>query len=258
MNKASENFWLDVHTHLHLLKSPPEEALQTAQKKGVEKIITIGTSPSDWGRILEDMEKLGVYGALGCHPHEAKHYTDVWHQDLKEKLQTKGILALGEIGLDYYYKHSEPKIQREVFRRQMELASQMGLPVEIHSRSAEEDTLEVLRSYKGRVRGLLHCFTGPWEMARQALDIGYNISFSGIVTFKNAEALREVCLKTPQERLHIETDAPYLAPEPHRGRANEPAWLIHTAEKVSSLLGIELSLLKEKTWNNARELFPAL
>ena len=260
MNKQLKHIgWVDVHTHLHLLKASFEEVSQNAQKAEVKRLITIGTEESDWPMVLESMDTeskdLLIYGAIGCHPHEAKHYSDQAEEKLKAQLQTKGIVALGEIGLDYYHDHSDRNTQKQVFRRQMEVASQKKLPVEIHTRSAEEDTLAILTEYKGKVTGLLHCFTGTWNMAKKALDIGYNISFSGIVTFKKADELRKVCEKVPLNRLHIETDAPYLAPTPYRGKENQPAWLVHTGKAVADIHQVSLEEVKQKTWENASLLF---
>ncbi len=247
--------WIDVHTHLHMLKQPLPEILESAKKSGVQKMISIGTHPSDWDSVLSDCKKYSVYGALGCHPHEALHYNEDIEQQLKKKLQSsKNIIALGEIGLDYYYEHSKKDIQQEVFRRQLLLAQELSLSIEIHSRSAEEDTIAILKEFP-QVKGLLHCFTSSWNMAQQALDIGYNISFSGILTFKNAKDLRETCSKIPLDRIHVETDAPYLAPQPHRGKENQPAWMIHTAQMIADLHHVSLEELKEQTWKNACSLF---
>ncbi len=245
--------WVDVHTHLHMLKNP-DKAVQTALDSGVQKMMTIGTSAEDWDQVLKDVKKFSVFGALGQHPHTAKDYNDASEEKLKQSLQNENIQALGEIGLDYYYEHSDRSIQKEVFRRQMALADELGLPVEIHTRNAEEDTLTILKEYPG-VRGLIHCFTGSYGMAKKALDIGYNISFSGIITFKKAEGLRRVCEKIPIQRLHIETDAPYLAPLPHRGKENQPAWLLHTAKMAANLHKVSTEKLKEQTWANACHLF---
>ena len=255
MNKNSLK-WVDVHTHLNMLKSSIEKAISAAQLAGVNDLITIGTEPEDWSKIIH-LTKIypSVSGALGLHPHSAKLYNDEVEKKLLEGLKNNSMLACGEIGLDYYYEFSEKKIQKEVFYRQMVLAEQNNLPVEVHSRSAEKDTLNILSKFKGRVTGLIHCFSGSWEMARTALDIGFDISFSGIVTFKNAEKLREVCKKIPLNRLHLETDAPYLAPVPHRGQPNQPAWLIHTAEAVASLRGVSLQKLSEQTLLNKKNLF---
>ena len=247
--------WIDVHTHLHMLKQPLSEVLKNAQDQGIHKMINIGTHPADWDAVLKDCKKYSVYGALGCHPHEAQHYNEETEQQLKTKLQSNDpIIALGEIGLDYYYEHSKKEVQKEVFRKQLALAQELSLPVEIHSRSAEEDTLSILKEFPS-VQGLLHCFTSSWNMARQALDIGYNISFSGILTFKKAQELRDTCVQVPLHRLHVETDAPYLAPQPHRGRENQPAWMIHTAQVVADLHKTSLKEVQEQTWKNACSLF---
>jgi len=245
--------WIDVHTHLHMLKEP-EKAVEMAFQSGVQKMMTIGTSSKDWDQVLQDTDRLSVFGALGQHPHEAKNYDDSSEEKLKCSLKNENIKALGEIGLDYYYEHSERLIQQEVFRRQMAVAEELGLSVEIHTRDAEEDTIKILKEYP-KVRGLLHCFTGSYRMAKKALDIGYNISFSGIITFKKADDLRAVCEKVPVDRLHIETDAPYLAPAPYRGKENQPAWILHTAETVARLHKVSIDQLKNQTWENACKLF---
>ena len=225
--------WIDVHTHLYMIKTPSKEVFENAHKSGVEKMINIGTCSEDWDKVLNSLEESKVYGALGQHPHEAKDYNDSSEEKLKTGLKQKGIAALGEIGLDYYYEHSNHKVQKEVFRRQMSIANEFQLPVEIHTRNAEEDTISILKEFP-QVRGLLHCFTSSYDMAKKALDIGYNISFSGILTFKKAQDLRDTCKKIPIDRLHLETDAPYLAPTPYRGKENQPAWMVHTAETMVS------------------------
>lgn len=248
--------WTDVHTHLNMLEDSVTEVLKEAEQQGVKRVVTIGTEPEDWSEVLRFSKTFPqVKGALGVHPHSAKIYDDHVEQKLKEDLEREGIIACGEIGLDYYYKYSEKEKQKEVFYRQMLLASEKKLPVEIHTRSAEEDTITILKKFNGSVRGLLHCFTGTWNLASKALDLGFNISFSGIITFKKAEELREVCRKVPLDRLHLETDAPYLAPVPQRGKKNKPAWVVHTAGVVADLHGISLIELSQKTQNNYKNLF---
>lgn len=253
-----KNHWIDVHTHLHMLSTPSDQIIKEAQIKEINKIITVGTSAKDWNQVIDDVRKFSIYGAIGCHPHESQHYNDKDEEKLKKGLKTQGIIALGEIGLDYYYQHSDRKIQQTVFRKQMETAKQMKLPVEIHTREAEKETIEILSEYKNHVQGLIHCFTGSLNMAKKALDIGYNISFSGIITFKNASNLRDVCSKIPLDRIHIETDAPYLAPVPYRGKENQPAWLIHTAQIICEIHCISMDTLKKQTWINACHLFPRI
>ena len=256
LNLKQKGKWTDVHTHLNMLDISAELAVEEAVDAGVEQIITIGTEPEDWPEVIRFSKNFpSVKGALGVHPHSAKLYDDKVEKILREKLNEEEIISCGEIGLDYYYEYSEKEKQKEAFYRQMLLASEKKMPVEIHTRSAEEDTVAVLKQFEGSVRGLLHCFTGTWDLARKALDLGFNISFSGIITFKKAEELREVCRKVPLDRLHLETDAPYLAPVPQRGKKNRPAWVVHTAQVVADLHGISLLELSQKTQNNYRNLF---
>ncbi len=253
--------FFDVHTHINMVKLPDHEVVDLAKAAGVEKMINIGTGPDDFNRVLELANKFFpfVYCTLGVHPHDGK----VWDSSVldfiqKEASQNTKVVAVGEIGLDYYYNNSSREDQLRAFGEQMELAHTLKLPVEIHTRDAEQDTKEMLKSFKGRVRGLLHCFTGTTDLAKAALDCGFDISISGVVTFKKAEELRETVRQIPLDRLHVETDAPFLAPMPHRGKENQPAFVRHTAEKVAELHGISLSTLSEKTKANALDLFPRL
>ncbi len=251
-----QNVWTDVHTHLNMLKISAKEAVQNAQNAGVKHIITIGTAPKDWPQVLQLTKTFPtVKGALGVHPHHAQLYNNEVEQTLAQCLSEKDIIACGEIGLDYYYEHSPKKIQREVFYRQLVLSVEKNLPVEIHTRSAEEDTYSILKEFKGKACGLLHCFTGTWNLAKKALELGFNISFSGIITFKNTTDLRELCQKIPLNRLHLETDAPYLAPVPHRGKPNQPSWLIHTAYVMAHVKQVPIKELSEITQTNFKALF---
>lgn len=251
---------IDVHAHLDMMEDTPEVTLQKAQEVGVSKIVTIGTEPADHPVVLQIAKKLypHVYCTLGIHPHHGAEWTDQAGAFIQKHLNDKEVIAIGEIGLDYYYKNSEPSAQKETFRRQLELAAQTKMPVEIHTRDAENDTVEILKEFKGQVSGLIHCFTGtPW-LAKECLDLGYNISFSGVVTFKNAGELRETCKMVPLGRFHVETDAPFLAPVPLRGQKNVPAFVVHTAQFVADLKGISLEKLVELTNENARQLFPKI
>lgn len=252
--------WIDVHTHLNMLEMPPEQSLENAAKAGVTHVITIGTCPEDWPTVLDLSKKFPskVFCTLGVHPHESQLFTPEAEKTLLANLNYERLVAVGEIGLDYYYDNAPRQNQREVFERQMEIAGQAGLPVEIHTRDAEADTAEVLKKFNGQVRGLLHCFTSSWDLAKKALDVGFHISISGVVTFKNAQSLREVVEKVPLDRLHVETDAPFLAPIPHRGKKNEPAWVTHTAELVASLKKVSLEELSAQTRRNALDLFPRM
>jgi TatD DNase family protein len=252
--------FFDVHTHINMIKLPDEEVVALARAAGVEKMINIGTGPEDFDRVLELAAGFpDVYCTLGVHPHDGV----VWSEQVRDFILEKAkknqrVVAVGEIGLDYYYNHSSKEDQLKAFHEQMSLAEALALPVEIHTRDAEEDTKEILTRFKGRVRGLLHCFTGTWDLAKHALDCGFDVSISGVVTFKKAEELRETVQKIPLERLHVETDAPFLAPVPHRGQENQPAFVKHTAQKVAELKGISLESLAEKTKANALDLFHRL
>jgi len=253
--------WIDVHVHLDKLEEGPEAALQQARSAGLERVITIGTEPADLPVVLELSEKLApmVYCTLGIHPHEA----GLWDQRVAEFIREKAsqhsrVVALGEMGLDYYYNNSTPQTQKRAFQDQLELAAELNLPVEIHTRDAEADTVDILRTMKGKVRGIIHCFTGtPW-LAQQCLDLGYDISISGVLTFKNAQTLREIATMVPLDRLHVETDAPFLAPVPQRGKKNTPAYMLHTAQVLAQLKNISLESLRDQVWKNAHTLFTKL
>ncbi|MGZ3723807.1 MAG: TatD family hydrolase, partial [Bdellovibrionales bacterium] len=212
--------WIDVHTHINMLEMTPDQALESAAAQNVLNMITIGTCPEDLPVVLGLAKKYSprVACTLGIHPHEAELYTNEIGQWIRANAVAPEVVAIGETGLDYYYNKSPKDVQINAFKEQLKIAEDLNLPVEIHTRDAEPDTMQILKEFKGRVRGLLHCFTGTWEMAEVGLNCGWNISISGVVTFKNAEALREVVRKVPLDRLHVETDAPFLAPIPHRGK----------------------------------------
>jgi TatD DNase family protein len=253
-------FWIDMHAHLDRLEHSPEEALKLAESQNVQKTITIGTEPNDLALVLSIAEKFypRAFCTLGVHPHEGVLYTDEAEKFIRENAARKEVVAVGEIGLDYYYEHSPREPQQEAFRRQLQLASELNLPVEIHTRDAEPDTVEILKEYKGKVTGLIHCFTGTQWLAEKALDLGFNISISGVVTFKNADDLRKTVQYIPLDRLHVETDAPFLAPVPHRGKKNTPAYVVHTAEVVSQLKNVSLEKLADATTGNAFKLMTKL
>lgn len=255
-----ETGWTDIHSHLNMLSITPREALDRAGERGLNRIITIGTEPEDLPCVLELSEKHspGVFCTLGVHPHQAGLFDREAESFLKTHLPSPRVVAVGEVGLDYYYNHSPREVQNQSFRRQMDLAEEFRLPVQIHTRDAEADTIKVLREYRGRVRGVIHCFTGSQNLADCALDCGYNISFSGIVTFKNAGPIREVCRQIPLDRLHLETDAPFLAPVPMRGQKNQPHFILWTARVVARLKNVELPEFCRRMKQNADKMFPRL
>lgn len=252
--------WIDVHTHLNMLEETPEEAIEKALSEGVERIITIGTCPSDHQLVLDYAEKYkpNVFCTLGVHPHDAIDFDEAAEKFMLDNLNNERVVAVGEIGLDFYYDNSPREKQIEVFNRQMQMAEEFQLPVQIHTRDAEPETIAVLEAFKGRVTGIIHCFTGSGELAQAALDCGFNISISGVVTFKNADSLRQTVQKVPLERMHVETDAPFLTPVPFRGKKNTPSYVVQTAKKVAELKGVSLEQLAQHTNENANKIFKKL
>ncbi|MEN0058328.1 MAG: TatD family hydrolase [Bdellovibrio sp.] len=250
--------WIDIHAHLNMLEEGVEPALTAARASGVRKVITIGTDPADHPIVLDIARKYypEVYCTLGVHPHDGSQYSEEVGAFIEAHAAEPCVVAVGEIGLDYYYNQSPEAEQKKAFRAQLEIAQRTGLPVEIHTRDAEEDTVEILKDFAGKVRGVIHCFTGTAWLAQQALDLGFNISISGVVTFKNAESLRAIVKSLPLERMHVETDAPFLAPVPMRGKKNTPAFVVHTAQFVADLKGISLEQLCTQTRLNALDMFP--
>lgn len=250
--------WIDIHCHLDRLEGGPEAALNLARAAGISKIITIGTEPEDLQTVIDLSVKYApdVYCTIGVHPHEGVKYTDEIGKFLLANGNRPEVVAIGEIGLDYYYDQSPRPEQIEAFEKQLAIAEQLGLPVEIHTRDAEEDTIRILKKFEGRVHGVIHCFTGTDWLAHEALKLGFNISISGVVTFKNAQSLRDIVKNIiPLDRLHVETDAPFLAPVPVRGKSNTSAYMIHTAQVVADLKDVSLERLCDMTKQNALKLF---
>jgi len=252
--------WIDTHTHLNFLKEKtPEEAIIEAKKEGVETFINIGTNSEDHPVVLNLAESYNeIFCTLGVHPHDAKDFSKA-KDFMLEHYNDNKVVAVGEIGLDFYYDNSPREEQKSVFIQQLEFAQSYGLPVQIHTRDAEPETIEILKGFSGKVKGILHCFSGSRNLAEEALALGFNLSFSGIVTFKSAADLRQTVKEsTPLERMHVETDAPYLAPMPFRGRENHSALMINTAKVVADLKEVELDELGRQTKKNTEELFSKL
>lgn len=257
---------IDSHAHLDVpaFDADREAVIQRAREQGVEIMLEIAGSDVAKGslaagvKLAEQFEF--IHAAVGLHPHEASLYDEALEQELMNYAQHLKVIGWGEIGLDYHYDHSPRDVQRRVFRRQLELALQMGLPAIIHTREAEDDTIGILReewAARGgdRIGGIIHCFTGTARLAGAALEMGFLISFSGVVTFKKADDLRAVARDMPLDRLLVETDCPYLAPTPHRGKRNEPAFVRETAAHLAALRGISLDELARVTSENFRRLF---
>ena len=249
-----------VDTHCHLdneqFNADRDAVIERARAAGVERMMAIGTGegPPD----LEVAIRLAeahpfIYATIGVHPHDASKATEETFARLRELAQHPKVLAIGEIGLDYHYDFSPRDVQREVFERQLDLAREAGKPIVIHTREAWEDTLEVFRAH-WRGEGIMHCFTGDAEQARQALDLGFHLSFGGVLTFPKAEALREAARIAPEDRILVETDCPYLAPVPHRGKRNEPAFVGETARRLAEVRGCTVEAIAEATTRNFERL----
>ena len=228
---------VDTHCHLDLLKK--EDLEETLKDESLEYLLTVGYDKKTIKNAIKlSREHAHVYCAVGFHPHEADKVTDEDLEWLKEVAKSEPkVRALGEMGLDFYKNYSDRKKQEEVFRKQINIARELGLPIVIHMREAEEETIRILREEKAyEVGGIMHCFTGSYETMKKAVDMGFYISYSGILTYKNAQNVREVASKTPTTRILLETDAPFLAPQPVRGKPNKPPYIWHTAKVLADLL----------------------
>ena len=251
---------IDSHCHLNYagLAERQEEVLDTARARGIAGFLNISTRQSEWSDVVGAAERHpDVWATVGVHPHEADAHPDLGAAALMEGARHPRVIAIGECGLDYYYDKSDRSAQRERFRAHIEAARQCGLPLVVHTRDAEQDTAEMLSSAvrEGGVAGVLHCFTGSAELARKGLDLGFFVSLSGIVTFKNARDLQETAKSIPLESLLVETDSPFLAPVPHRGKTCEPAFVADTAAFLADLRGEPLEKLGEATTANFFRLF---
>src|SRR4029079_3750295 len=251
---------IDSHCHLNYegLVERQAEVLENARESGVAGFLNISTRQREWGDIIAVAEREpDVWASVGVHPHEADAHPDLGAGALVEAADHPRVIAIGECGLDYYYDKADHGGQRERFQAHIEAARETGLPLVVHTRDAEDDTAEILAREvgKGGVTGVLHCFTGSAELARKALDLGFYISISGIVTFKNAKDLQETARTIPQDRLLVETDSPFLAPVPHRGQPCEPAFVADTAAFLSDLRDEPLDELAEATTANFFSLF---
>ena len=251
---------IDSHCHLNYegLAERQSEVLENARNRGVTGFLNISTRQKEWGEVIAAAEANDdVWATVGVHPHEADAHPDLGAASLIEGAQHPRVIAIGECGLDYYYDKSDRQAQRERFQAHIEASRATGLPLVVHTREAEDDTAAILTKAveEGGVTGVLHCFTGSADLARKALDLGFYISLSGIVTFKNAADLQETAKRVPADRLLVETDAPFLAPVPNRGKTCEPAFVADTAAFVADLRGEEADKLAATTTENFFRLF---
>lgn len=257
---------VDSHCHVDAREfdQDREEVLKRAREAGVEMMLVVGTGDANefenFARVVDLTNRHeNIFASVGVHPHDAKTYTEAAEKRLmKLATENEKIVAWGEIGLDFYYEHSPQDVQEAVFRRQIRVARELDLPIIIHSRDADEETVRVLTEecsqadFRG---GVMHCFGGTAAMAERLMRIGFMISFAGNVTFKKAENLREAARIVPLDKLLIETDCPYLAPIPMRGKRNEPAFVVHTAQFLADFYGVGLEELANRTTRNFLDFF---
>jgi TatD DNase family protein len=249
---------IDSHTHLGMrdFDEDRDQVVKRAKEAGIEIMLTVGTTIADCEKALSLTRRYeAVFAAVGIHPHDAKDIDNRTYDALRDLAGLDKVVAYGEIGLDFFRNLSPRPLQIKRFGEQLELACEIGLPVIIHDREAHRETVEMLGTRKGKMRGVIHCFSGDRNMAGKCLDMGFYISVPGNVTYDKAEELRKVVQYVPLASLLLETDAPYLAPLPHRGKRNEPAYVVKTAEKISELKGIPCAEVARATSENARALF---
>ncbi|MEN3330098.1 MAG: TatD DNase family protein [Acidobacteriota bacterium] len=252
--------FVDSHAHIdgEEFDGDRGEVIQRAHSAGVSLILNVGTGDPH-SDAFERAVELGrqhdsIYTAIGTHPHDARLYDDAAEEKIKNLINNEHLIAWGEIGLDFHYDNSPRDVQIEVFKRQLRAARECDLPVVIHTREAESETIEILQNeYDGS--GVFHCFSGSLELAQRAVEIGFMISFSGIVTFKKADELRAVAKEVPLDRLLIETDCPYLTPIPYRGKRNEPAYVVEVARCLATLHGIDIEDMARLTTENFNRFF---
>lgn len=253
-----DNFLIDTHAHLDFdrFDEDREEVIEAAYQEDIQRIINVGADMESSVNSVELAKEYDfIYAAVGVHPHEAKDFSSEDYLKLKELASSPKVLAIGEIGLDYYYDNSPRQKQQEVFKRQLDLAKELDLPVIIHSRDAKEDTLKILKEEAQGLKGVLHCYAYDLTTAQEVINLGFYLAFGGVITFNNAKDLREVVKEVALERILIETDAPYLTPAPHRGKRNEPKYVQEVAKKVAEIKGVSLEEVAEITTKNAKELF---
>ncbi|HLV77698.1 MAG TPA: TatD family hydrolase [Marinobacter sp.] len=253
---------IETHCHLDYLKDQPlADILDQSRKVNIEKVITIAVAPDNLVTVRELSQNADwVYGTQGIHPHEAERYTNDVETEIREHAGDDKIVAIGEIGLDYFYDHADRQVQRDVFRRQLQIACDHDRPVVIHSRDADDDTISILGEFETSLkrRGVIHSFTSGPGLARYALDQGWCLGFNGITTFNKAENVRDIVRMAPIEQILLETDAPFLTPVPYRGRENAPFYLPFVAEKIAEVKALPIEQVLHHTYHNSlRTFFPA-
>ena len=259
---SETTFWLiDSHAHIQGTEFVQDinAVIHRAQEAGVEKIIVVGGAgdlSSNDAAVELAKNFAGLFATVGMHPHDAKGVSEDDFNRLKGLAENQKVVAVGETGLDFYYDHSPRKIQMALFCRFIQMARETRLPLVVHDREAHREVAELLRSEgRGEIRGVIHCFTGDFEAAEDFLDLGFYLSFTGIITFKKSESLRDVIRRLPLDRILVETDSPYLAPVPHRGKRNEPAFVRIVAETLARVRCVTMAEVAQATRLNTQRLF---
>ncbi len=255
--------FIDSHAHLddERFNEDRTELINSLKENKIDMVLNIGYDlESSRASVQLANEYSQIYAVIGVHPHDAQDVPEDYLDQLRELSKEEKVLAIGEIGLDFYYDNSPRETQRKVFKEQIGLAKELNLPVVIHTRDADQETFEIIKEavLNGGLKGVMHCYSGSVEMAREYLKLGFYISLGGPVTFKKARVPKEVAKAVPLNRLFIETDCPYLTPEPFRGRRNEPKLVAYTAETIAEIKGISIEELAEVTSRNVKELFEIL
>lgn len=249
---------IDTHAHYddEQFDSDRDELLKSMHDGGIGLIVNAGSTVESWDKIVALTEKYPfVYGAAGVHPDETGALDEVQMARMEQILKRDKIVAVGEIGLDYYWDNESHDVQKKWFIRQLELAREMDMPVIIHSREAAADTMEIMKKYASGMRAVIHCYSYSVEMAREYVKMGYYIGIGGVVTFKNAKKLKDVVKEIPLTSIVMETDCPYLAPEPYRGRRNSSLYLPFVAEKIAEIKGVSAEEVVRRTEENSRKLY---
>ena len=247
---------IDSHAHYddEAFEEDRDNLLQSMQSNGIEKIINVGANiKGSMASIALSEQYPFIYAAVGVHPSDTEELDEEKIAWMKEVSEKEKVVAIGEIGLDYYWPEPDREIQKKWFIRQMELAQEVNLPVIIHSRDAAQDTIEILKQF--RANGVIHCYSYTKESAKEFLKMGYYFGIGGVLTFKNARKLKEAVMEIPMDRILLETDSPYLAPEPNRGKRNNSAYIRYVAEKIAALKGLTYEEVVEQTEKNARKMY---
>lgn len=248
---------IDTHSHINFedYRENFDNFIEELKSNEIDNVIIPGVEPSTFDEIISLCEKYDMlFAAIGVHPSEAKTYTSETEKIIYEKCKNNKVIAIGEIGLDYYWEQETKELQKEVFRKQLNIAQELQIPVLIHDREAHEDTFSILQEFNLK-NVVFHCFSGNADFAQKCIDKGYYIAIGGVVTFKNAKDLKEVAKIVPLDKLLLETDAPYLAPVPYRGKLNSPAYLKYIAQEIADLKEINIEEVKKQTTKNAQEIF---